>query len=107
MLDHKVQVPGSRGYKYFEAAKDLPEVRELFERSPCHPTPQKTWAKLMKDTNAQYYGYRGEDDGILEPLEQEHEKKVIAESMEKWKMEREAQLARGEEEEEENNYGTH
>ncbi len=25
------EVPGSKGYKYFGAAKDLPGVRELFE----------------------------------------------------------------------------
>lgn len=39
------------------------------------PPPRKTRAELMKDIDAEYYGYRDEDDGILEPLEQEHEKK--------------------------------
>ncbi|POI29191.1 hypothetical protein CIB84_007061 [Bambusicola thoracicus] len=101
MLDHEgKEVPGNRGYKYFGAAKDLPGVRELFEKEPL-PPPRKTRAELMKSIDAEYYGYRDEDDGILEPLEQEHEKKVIAEAVEKWKMEREARLARGEEEEEE------
>lgn len=28
----------------------------------------------MKAIDAEYYGYRDEDDGVLEPLEQEHEK---------------------------------
>ncbi|XP_033373245.1 pre-mRNA-splicing factor ISY1 homolog isoform X3 [Parus major] len=66
MLDHEgKEVPGNRGYKYFGAAKDLPGVRELFE------------------------------------------KELIAEAVEKWKMEREARLARGEEEEEENIYAVH
>uniref|UniRef100_A0A8C9F485 Pre-mRNA-splicing factor ISY1 homolog n=1 Tax=Pavo cristatus TaxID=9049 RepID=A0A8C9F485_PAVCR len=103
MLDHEgKEVPGNRGYKYFGAAKDLPGVRELFEKEPL-PPPRKTRAELMKSIDAEYYGYRDEDDGILEPLEQEHEKKVIAEAVEKWKMEREARLARGEEEEEEVN----
>ena len=33
MLDHAgKEVPGNRGYKYFGAAKDLPGVRELFEK---------------------------------------------------------------------------
>ncbi|XP_027323764.2 pre-mRNA-splicing factor ISY1 homolog [Anas platyrhynchos] len=101
MLDHEgKEVPGNRGYKYFGAAKDLPGVRELFEKEPL-PPPRKTRAELMKSIDAEYYGYRDEDDGILEPLEQEHEKKVIAEAVEKWKMEREARLARGDEEEEE------
>ncbi|NXM56052.1 ISY1 factor, partial [Illadopsis cleaveri] len=100
MLDHEgKEVPGNRGYKYFGAAKELPGVRELFEKEPL-PPPRKAQAELMKDIDAEYYGYRDEDDGILEPLEQEREKKVRAEAVEKWKMEREARLARGEEEEE-------
>uniref|UniRef100_A0A803STY9 Pre-mRNA-splicing factor ISY1 homolog n=1 Tax=Anolis carolinensis TaxID=28377 RepID=A0A803STY9_ANOCA len=101
MLDHEgKEVPGNRGYKYFGAAKDLPGVRELFEKEPL-PPPRKTRAELMKAIDAEYYGYRDEDDGVLEPLEQEHERKVIAEAMEKWKVEKEARLARGDKEEEE------
>lgn len=34
----------------------------------------------MKSIDAEYYGYRDEDDGILEPLEQEHEKKGMRDS---------------------------
>ncbi|XP_074861761.1 pre-mRNA-splicing factor ISY1 homolog isoform X2 [Carettochelys insculpta] len=75
MLDHEgKEVPGNRGYKYFGAAKDLPGVRELFEKEPL-PPPRKTRAELMKAIDAEYYGYRDEDDGVLEPLEQEHEKR--------------------------------
>ncbi|XP_066553901.1 pre-mRNA-splicing factor ISY1 homolog [Amia ocellicauda] len=112
MLDHEgKEVPGNRGYKYFGAAKDLPGVRELFEREPI-PPPRKTRAELMKDIDAEYYGYRDEDDGVLVPLEQEYEKQVIAEAVEKWKAEREARLAGGglgdkEEEEEEYIYAVH
>lgn len=40
------------------------------------PPPRKTRAELMKDIDADYYGYRDEDDGILVPLEREMEKKV-------------------------------
>ncbi|XP_046881155.1 pre-mRNA-splicing factor ISY1 homolog [Hypomesus transpacificus] len=95
MLDHEgKEVPGNRGYKYFGAAKDLPGVRELFEKEPI-PPPRKTRAELMKDIDAEYYGYRDEDDGALVPLEQEYEKQVIAEAVEKWKADREARLAGG------------
>ncbi|MGH0163392.1 UNVERIFIED_CONTAM: hypothetical protein FKN15_074412 [Acipenser sinensis] len=77
MLDHEgKEVPGNRGYKYFGAAKDLPGVRELFEKEPL-PPPRKTRAELMKDIDAEYYGYRDEDDGVLVPLEQEYEKRGI------------------------------
>jgi pre-mRNA-splicing factor ISY1 len=88
------EVPGNRGYRYFGAARELPGkkrsfagiciyisfvsssftgVRELFEQEPM-PVPKKSRAELMKDIDADYYGYRDDDDGILIPLEQEAEK---------------------------------
>ncbi|XP_062842805.1 pre-mRNA-splicing factor ISY1 homolog [Trichomycterus rosablanca] len=95
MLDHEgKEVPGNRGYKYFGAAKDLPGVRELFEKEPV-PPPRKTRAELMKEIDAEYYGYRDEDDGVLVPLEQEYEKQAIAQAIEKWKAAKEARLAEG------------
>ncbi|XP_040603820.1 LOW QUALITY PROTEIN: pre-mRNA-splicing factor ISY1 homolog [Mesocricetus auratus] len=101
MLDHEgKEVPGNRGYKYFGAAKDLPGVRELFEKEPL-PPPRKTSAELMKAIDFEYYGYLDEDDGVTVPLEQDYEKKLRAELVGKWKAEREARLARGEKEEEE------
>ncbi|XP_042195454.1 pre-mRNA-splicing factor ISY1 homolog [Callorhinchus milii] len=101
MLDHEgKEVPGNRGYKYFGAAKDLPGVRELFEKEPPAP-PRKTRAELMKDIDADYYGYRDDDDGVLLPLEQELEKRVIMEAVEKWKADKEARLASGVDKEEE------
>ncbi|KAI1891012.1 hypothetical protein AGOR_G00159480 [Albula goreensis] len=107
MLDHEgKEVPGNRGYKYFGAAKDLPGVRELFEKEPV-PPPRKTRAELMKDIDAEYYGYRDEDDGVLVPLEQEYEKHAITEAVEKWKAEKEARLAGeggGDKEEDEEEY---
>ncbi|XP_069592892.1 pre-mRNA-splicing factor ISY1 homolog isoform X2 [Ranitomeya imitator] len=101
MLDHEgKEVPGNRGYKYFGAAKDLPGVRELFEKEPA-PPPRKTRAELMKEIDAEYYGYRDEDDGVLVPLELEEEKQAIAQDVEKWRLEKEARLASGEKNEEE------
>uniref|UniRef100_A0A671L145 ISY1 splicing factor homolog n=1 Tax=Sinocyclocheilus anshuiensis TaxID=1608454 RepID=A0A671L145_9TELE len=85
------------GYKYFGAAKDLPGVRELFERETV-PAARKTRAELMKGIDADYYGYRDEDDGALAPLEQEYEQQpntFTAEAGEKWKADREAGVAAG------------
>ncbi|KAJ1653857.1 NineTeen Complex (NTC) component [Dispira simplex] len=58
MLDHQgKEIPGNRGYKYFGRAKDLPGVRELLER-----------------VDAEYYGYRDEDDdGVLLEYEAKQE----------------------------------
>ncbi|RWS24518.1 hypothetical protein B4U80_07171 [Leptotrombidium deliense] len=70
------EAPGSRGYKYFGAAKDLPGVRELFAQE----TPvviRKTRAELMRDIDADYYGYRDEDDGVIVPLEKIVEREAI------------------------------
>ncbi|KAF4527766.1 hypothetical protein B566_EDAN016471 [Ephemera danica] len=90
MLDHEgKEVPGNRGYKYFGAAKDLPGVRELFEQEPP-PPPRKTRGELMKDIDADYYGYRDDDDGILIPREQEEERKAILKTVEEWKSKKEA-----------------
>lgn len=95
MLDHEgKEVPGNKGYKYFGAAKDLPGVRELFEQEPP-PAPRKTRAELMKDIDADYYGYRDEDDGIIVPLEQEKEAEAIAKCVSDWKEKQEA-INRGE-----------
>lgn len=58
------EAPGNRGYKYFGAAKDLPGVRELFNQEPP-ALPKKTRAELMRSIDADYYGYRDEDDGVI------------------------------------------
>lgn len=78
------EVPGNRGYKYFGAAKDLPGVRELFEQEPP-PPPKKTRGELMKDVDADYYGYRDDDDGVLIPLEEKAEKIAQQNAIRKWK----------------------
>lgn len=89
MLDHEgKEVPGNRGYKYFGAAKELPGVRELFEQEPPAP-PRKTRGELMKDIDADYYGYRDEDDGLLLPLEEVAERKAIETAVSEWRAKKE------------------
>nr|SVE74314.1 EOG090X09UC [Daphnia barbata] len=85
------EVPGNRGYRYFGAARELPGVRELFEQEPM-PVPKKSRAELMKDIDADYYGYRDDDDGILIPLEQEAEKDAVAKAVAEWQAKKEAGL---------------
>lgn len=58
-------------------------MRELFEQEPP-PPPRKTRAELMKDIDADYYGYRDDDDGILLPLEQKAEHEARDKTIEEW-----------------------
>lgn len=64
---------GNRGYKYFGASKDLPGVRELFEKAIEDEPPRKSRADLMRNVDADYYGYMDDDDGLLIPLEKTEE----------------------------------
>jgi len=85
MLDREgKEVPGNKGYKYFGAARDLPGVRELFE-SDTPVNTKKTRAELMRDVDAQYYGFRDDEDGILVPLELKAEKEAVARLVNEWK----------------------
>lgn len=52
-------------------------VRELFEQEPP-PPPRKTRGELMKDIDADYYGYRDDDDGVLLPIEVREERKGMS-----------------------------
>ncbi|KAG2185239.1 hypothetical protein INT44_002029 [Umbelopsis vinacea] len=73
------EVPGNRGYKYFGRAKDLPGVRELFEQE-AHEPVKKTRQDLYRNVDADYYGYRDEEDGSLLEYEAAREKELLDQS---------------------------
>lgn len=81
------EVPGNRGYRYFGAARDLPGVRELFEIKKPEEVP-KTRTELMKFVDADYFGYRDEDDGIITSLENDAENRARKLALEKWRADR-------------------
>ena len=78
------EVSTNRGYKYFGAAKDLPGVRELFQQAAEEEVPKKSRADLMRNVDADYYGYMDDDDGLLVPLEKAEELAAIARINEEW-----------------------
>jgi len=78
------EAPGSRGYKYFGAAKDLPGVKELFEQEIV-PT-RKNRAELMREIDAEYYGYLDDDDNLLIPQEEKCEKEARRKKIEEFKL---------------------
>lgn len=86
VVDHdgkKALSAGHDGYFYFGAAKDLPGVRELFEKREPE-VEKKTRGDLNKLVDAEYYGFKDEDDGLLVKLEAEKEKQVRAEAIREW-----------------------
>ncbi len=68
----------NEGYKYFGAAKLLPGVRELFEKEPPRKV-RRTKHQMHQKINADYYGFRDDEDGILEREEAKAEKAMRAE----------------------------
>mmetsp|Transcript_21392 Transcript_21392/g.36474 ORF Transcript_21392/g.36474 Transcript_21392/m.36474 type:complete len:276 (+) Transcript_21392:105-932(+) len=71
------------GYKYFGAAKMLPGVKELFEAEPPKQI-RKTRFQMHKAIDPDYYGFRDEDDGVLEKVEAEAEKFMRAQAVLEW-----------------------
>lgn len=59
------ELPGTRGYKYYGVAKDLPGVRELFAEGQADHV--KSFKKSRRDLYAKitpdYYGYRDDISG--------------------------------------------
>ncbi|KAF7822668.1 pre-mRNA-splicing factor ISY1-like protein [Senna tora] len=77
--------PGGRGpgYRYFGAAKKLPGVKELFEKPP-ELRKRRSRHDIYKRIDASYYGYRDEEDGVLEKLEGPAEEKLRSEAVQEW-----------------------
>lgn len=63
-----VELPGSGGYKYFGAAKDLPGVRELFYRETL-PAIKRNINDLHAQINYEYYGLMRDGNDYLKPYE--------------------------------------
>ena len=83
-------VPG-KGYRYYGAAKKLPGVKELFSKAA--PERQKrTRHEMMKGINADYYGYRDDDDGVLRPLEAAAEETLLEQRRTSWQTEQARRL---------------
>jgi pre-mRNA-splicing factor ISY1 len=76
------------GYRYFGAAKNLPGVKELFERDePSQNRARRTRADLHRHIDGDYYGFRDEDDGVLAQVEAAAEAEMRAETLRQWEAE--------------------
>lgn len=79
--DEGNQVQGATGkgggYKYFGAAKQLPGVRELFEKEAPRQI-RRTRHQMYRHIDADYYGFRDDEDGVLEKVEAPAERRMRA-----------------------------
>ena len=79
--DYSQGVGGKGGYRYYGAAKDLPGVKDLFYSSSGQDDYQKkkaTKGELQRRIDGDYYGFRDDDDGVLEVTEKEAEERMRA-----------------------------
>ena len=74
------------GYRYFGAAKNLPGVRELFEKHEPQRA-RRTRAEMHRHIDGDYYGFRDEDDGVLVAVEAGAEAEMRAEALRDWRPE--------------------
>ncbi|CAM9337777.1 unnamed protein product [Phaeothamnion confervicola] len=85
------ELPGGGGYKYFGAARDLPGVRELFQKSEAE-RPRRTRGDLYKNITPDYYGWRDEEDGVLLEKEAAIENRKVDEAVAEWRAEKRRRL---------------
>ncbi|KAF5367140.1 hypothetical protein D9758_003877 [Tetrapyrgos nigripes] len=74
--DDGKEVPGTKGYKYFGRAKDLPGVRELFQSRKNEEEEENktlTYYKKFLNQGPAYYGDLDENDGKLLEVEKQAE----------------------------------
>lgn len=79
-------------YRYFGAARNLPGVKELFEKQAPRVV-RRTRAQMYQLINADYYGFRDEEDGVLERVEAEAEARLRARAVEDWEAQAQAREA--------------
>ncbi|KXZ56754.1 hypothetical protein GPECTOR_1g68 [Gonium pectorale] len=72
-----------RGYTYFGAAKKLPGVKELFEAEPVK-VARRSRHQMYRSIDPDYYGFRDEEDGVLERVEAEAEKLMRMQAVLDW-----------------------
>ena len=78
---------GGQEYYYFGAAKELPGVRELYERKGREER-KRGRGELARLVDCEYYGMRDDEDGLLQRVERKAEKKQRKELERKWEQQR-------------------
>lgn len=73
------EIPGTRGYKYFGRAKELPGVKEMFSRTAAQQEELESYRsqkfRRFQNQSGAYFGNEDEVDGQLLPEESACEKR--------------------------------
>ena len=77
------EIPGSSGYQYFGAARNLPGVRELFEPAPKAP-PKRKREEILKNLDHTYFGFERKEDEKLLLIERNAEQRQRELLCERW-----------------------
>jgi len=64
-------------YRYFGAARNLPEVKEMFQDKSLPPAKKSKYDYKTAGINLNYFGYDEENDKTLELIEQQSEQKAL------------------------------
>ncbi|MEN2495980.1 MAG: NineTeen Complex (NTC) component [Marteilia pararefringens] len=87
------EVFGSKGYRYFGAAKNLPGVRELFNEPPPS-IPKKLRSTLQKSVNTEYFGFETDNEQPIDSKELEEEINILMKNKDKHSMGRDEEKIR-------------
>tara|TARA_B000000441_G_C21736349_1_gene350181 strand:- start:773 stop:1759 length:987 start_codon:yes stop_codon:yes gene_type:complete len=88
---HEKLEGAARHYKYFGAAKNLPGVKELFEKKGEEDEEGKarrkkrTKTEMLKRADAKYFGFKDDEDEDFLKKERKAEMELREEAMENWK----------------------
>ena len=63
----------------------MPGVKELLAEHAAPPPAKRTRFELYKMVDPDYYGFRDDEDGVLEPLEKAAEAAVLKQTVAVWK----------------------
>jgi len=85
VFDDEGQAVEGSTYKYFGAAKKLPGVKDLFYQD-VPLAPKRTRSDMYRGVDADYYGMRDEDDGLLLKLEEAAQKEALRKAEENWRL---------------------
>lgn len=87
------EIYGNRGYKYYGRAKDLPGVKPLFQTAPPKVL-RKTRPELSRKIDAEYYGYKDDNDETLVSKENYQETIAISNFVKNWMENKDNELSK-------------